>query len=301
MKIVIGGTINRDMVEFSDGRRLESLGGLAYSLAAMSVLAPESARIIPVCNIGDDIYDYAMDELSKFKQIDRGGLRRCDCPNNAVYLYLQEGRERDEHTDLNLPPIEYSQFEPHLDSDALMLNFTSGFELDFVTTRRIIDAYKGIVYMDIHSLTLGIDENRHRVRRKIPGGLRWIEGVDFVQATEDELRSLTGGEGREGGLDRAGKMAADRCRKACLVTRGDRGVSVFTKGGVIAIEAVKIDEAADTTGCGDVFGAAFLVSYLETGDIIKSAKFGNAAASAKCGLCGVEELSGLKDLFVSKL
>ena len=294
MKIVCAGTINRDVVEFSDGRRLESLGGLMYSLAAISLLAPESARIIPVSNIGDDIYDSAMDELSKFKQIDLGELRRCDCPNNAVYLYLQEGRERDEHTDLNLPRIEYSQFEPHLDSDALMLNFTSGFELDFVTARRVIEAFKGIVYMDIHSLTLGIDDNRHRIRRKIPEGLRWIDGVDLVQATEDEVWSLFDDDGREGGLDRAGKMAADRCRKACLVTRGSRGVRVFTKGGIFDIEPEKINNIIDTTGCGDVFGAAFLIKYLESGDIRAAAKYGNYVAAKKCLFSGIDDLGMLK-------
>ena len=296
MEIVCAGTINRDIVEFADGRRSESLGGLVYSIMALAVLSPGSGRIIPVVNAGKDIYNSVTDELGRFRQIDLEGLHKCDCPNNAVYLCLQEGRERDEHTDLHLPRIEYHQFEPYLDSGALMLNFASGFEMDFATARRIIDAFQGIVYMDIHSLTLGIDDNRHRIRRTIPEGLNWIDGVDFVQATEEEIRSFFREDERDLGIDVAGRRIADRCRKACFVTRGSRGVRVYTKEGMVEIEPEKIENVIDTTGCGDVFGAAFLISYLENGEVIKAAEFGNKAAALKCGMAGFGELGGLKNL-----
>lgn len=66
------------------------------------------------------------------------------------------------------------------------------------------------------------------------------------------------------------------------LTRGWRGVTLFTREGCRDVPGLPREEV-DPTGAGDVFAAAFLVGYHETGDPFEAAAFAACAAS-----CAVE-------------
>jgi 1D-myo-inositol 3-kinase len=68
------------------------------------------------------------------------------------------------------------------------------------------------------------------------------------------------------------------------VTRGWRGLWLHTREGVREVPSLPREEV-DPTGAGDVFAAAFLLRYQETGDALEAAAFGACAAS-----CAVEGL-----------
>jgi sugar/nucleoside kinase (ribokinase family) len=63
-----------------------------------------------------------------------------------------------------------------------------------------------------------------------------------------------------------------------LVTRGWRGVTLMSREGLHDVPALPRPER-DPTGAGDVFAAAFLVRYHETGDPLEAAAFASCAAS----------------------
>jgi sugar/nucleoside kinase (ribokinase family) len=64
-----------------------------------------------------------------------------------------------------------------------------------------------------------------------------------------------------------------------VVTRGNRGCSVYQAGEWRHIPAFQSKRQSDPTGAGDVFAAAFLVHLRQTGDPHASAEFGNCVAS----------------------
>jgi sugar/nucleoside kinase (ribokinase family) len=68
------------------------------------------------------------------------------------------------------------------------------------------------------------------------------------------------------------------------LTRGWRGVLLHTRDAVHDVPSLPRPEV-DPTGAGDVFAAAFLVRYHETGDAIEAAAF--AACAASCAVEGV--------------
>jgi sugar/nucleoside kinase (ribokinase family) len=68
------------------------------------------------------------------------------------------------------------------------------------------------------------------------------------------------------------------------LTRGWRGLTLLTRQGVHDVPSLPRPEV-DPTGAGDVFAAAFLVRYHETGDPLEAAAFGACAAS--CAVEGV--------------
>jgi fructokinase len=62
--------------------------------------------------------------------------------------------------------------------------------------------------------------------------------------------------------------------KIILLTRGDRGVSVFTPGERKDIDGIKV-KVKDTVGSGDAFSAGFIMEYMKSGDLICAAQKGN--------------------------
>jgi 1D-myo-inositol 3-kinase len=73
------------------------------------------------------------------------------------------------------------------------------------------------------------------------------------------------------------------------LTRGWRGLTLFTRDGRYEVPAFPRPEV-DATGAGDVFAAAFLVRYQETGDALEAAAFGACAASCVVEGVGVSTL-----------
>jgi sugar/nucleoside kinase (ribokinase family) len=68
------------------------------------------------------------------------------------------------------------------------------------------------------------------------------------------------------------------------LTRGWRGLTLLTRQGTHDVPSLPRAEV-DPTGAGDVFAAAFLVRYQETGDPLEAAAF--AACAASCAVEGV--------------
>jgi sugar/nucleoside kinase (ribokinase family) len=68
--------------------------------------------------------------------------------------------------------------------------------------------------------------------------------------------------------------------RVAIITQGE-GDCLFMSGGKFTSLKSFRTEVKDTTGAGDVFGAAFFSRYLDTKDLIGSIKFGSAAASLK--------------------
>ena len=64
-----------------------------------------------------------------------------------------------------------------------------------------------------------------------------------------------------------------------VVTRGERGASIYRNGEVHHRAAFKAAREVDPTGAGDVFAAAYLVHLKQSGDPYLSAEFANCVAS----------------------
>ena len=90
--------------------------------------------------------------------------------------------------------------------------------------------------------------------------------------------------------------------KVIVVTRGERGASVFTPFNSILIPATKVENIIDTTGAGDAFSAGFVYGFLKNlkydfNNLMYSIKIGNFVAGkciqklgARNGIPSLEEL-----------
>jgi fructokinase len=62
--------------------------------------------------------------------------------------------------------------------------------------------------------------------------------------------------------------------KIILLTRGDKGASVFTPDKRKDIDGIKV-KVKDTVGSGDAFSAGFIMEYIKSGDLMRAAEKGN--------------------------
>ena len=79
------------------------------------------------------------------------------------------------------------------------------------------------------------------------------------------------------------KVVAWSKNSIVVLTRAERGCSVFQNGQRRDFPAFRVETIVDPVGAGDVFAAAFVYRYLETKDVGKSAVFANAAAALSLG------------------
>jgi len=93
-------------------------------------------------------------------------------------------------------------------------------------------------------------------------------------------------------------LIGDYSSKATLliVTRGERGATVYQRGEARHFPAFKVEEVVDPTGAGDVFAAAYLIELERSGDPYKAAVFANCVASVSVEKRGTKELPTLEEV-----
>lgn len=301
MKIAALGTINHDTVVLPQGEVIESYGGLLYSILPLALLAEPGTTIVPVVNLGRDVEHPVKAILSRHSRISQEGIRMVPERNNRVLLRYTSHGEREEVQQGGLPPLTFEQIAPFLDADVLLVNFISGRELSLETLRRVRAHTMATIYMDIHSLSLGIDQEGRRFWRQIPNWPEWVAQADVVQVNRGEARLLAGGPVEtEREVLSLGRMVLEAGPAILLLTLGSRGSMMISASGedprLWRFDPQPPAKVRDTTGCGDVFLAAFVAEHVRSGDPHKASRFANLAAGAKSGFSGIEELEGLKEL-----
>ena len=125
---------------------------------------------------------------------------------------------------------------------------------------------------------------QRRVRRRAWTGPPFWTGGDVIFVSDEDL-------GRR--PEQAERWAADVLIVA--LTRYRRGAQVHQRGRWRSIDAFPADEV-DPTGAGDVFAAAFLVRYYETGNTAEAARFASAAAACSVEGEGASRIAGRRPI-----
>ncbi len=104
---------------------------------------------------------------------------------------------------------------------------------------------------------------------------------DYLVASERFAEQISGGTDIRAALVALGSFGP----KAAVVTLGEKGCAYLSDAGVVEVPGFAV-KAADTTGAGDVFHAAYLFAVLEGLDTMRACVFANAVAALKCRRLG---------------
>lgn len=266
----VTGTIVEDIIDTADGVRIEDLGGIAYALHGLSAFLPAGRIANPVLLVGSDAIERVREELDGLTGIDLESLTRVAEINNKVHLEYRSDGSRDETLTGGVPSLRWEFLEPWLERlDVWLWNFISGMEIELDTFTRLKREFAGDIYLDVHSLCLEHVPGRARRHRPPERWEEWVEGVRWLQMNETEAGLLQRGEPRPLPMEEEARLA-DRLHglgaQVVLFTLGSRGARLYRARDTTATEPVPDGEpAVDPTGCGDVFGAAWLVLHAVRG------------------------------------
>ncbi len=285
-KVIILGSIVLDEVHTYDGHAYRGWGGAAYSIAAASILMPDY-EIWPITWIGCEEKEAFMEFLAGYPNVSTDFIRCEHGVTNRNRLVYRDEQERDEFFELRTRPIPFEAVKPHLEHvDAILVNFITPNDIEFGTMKSISMAFKGILYGDIHSLLRRPTSNgKFELVRSLPGWNQWASFFDIVQLNRQELGAFIGFDIKDETEYRMAAAMVTMAGPRCVnVTAGRSGsLLAYREGGEVLFREFSNPEhhPVDPTGCGDVFGAAFLSQLLDGKTCVEAAEFANRKAMEK--------------------
>lgn len=280
MRVGVIGSFVWDVIYGRDPRSdpVEEWGGITYALSAFDAALPDDWQVVPLAKVGADLWPQAWRFVSGLKRVAPDARPiEVAVPNNRVRIEYATDELRSEILQGGVPPWSWSGLQPLLrDLDALYINLISGFELDLETLQLIRRHFRGPIYLDLHSLLLGIQPDGTRFPQPIADPRAWFACADLLQVNEMEM-SLMAPDPMA-----LAATATHAGVQSLLVTLGKRGVVYFLSPGFDRLDDLRrsnregavrtalvpaeyVDTPGDPTGCGDVFGATYF-SRLLAGD-----------------------------------
>lgn len=255
---------------------LNQPGGMFYVASACNALKEEGDRIWMLTGMSENqrhlyfpLYDnFELEFVNHVEQL----------PVN--HLFIHEEGERDEKYENFAQKIE---FDPEALSrhhfDGVLLNLITGFDLTPADAAAIRKVTGAPVFLDIHSRSRSFDHDGKRVFAKIDDIAEWLAQVDILQANENEIKYCGDGEEESLIVENILNLGV----KIVLVTRSAAGVRMYRRingeTNSLFVKALPV-RSVNKVGCGDVFGTAFFMEWLRTGDPVRSLYYANAAGAA---------------------
>lgn len=271
MKLLVTGQSVEDHININNTTKVKP-GGIHYSAAALVNIKEPEDKIYLCTSIEKNkeklfypVYEHV--NSSMFKYTDQIPM---------VDLTIHENKEREE---------KYSNLTGSLEIDsavlknfdAVYINMITGFDITLLMLEKIRKEFKGIIYIDIHTLSRGYDESGKREFRNIPDSEKWLRSADIIQVNNTELLTLSTKKDENEIVNEVLDIGV----KYLIVTLGMKGVRLFyrTKGETasVFISAIKIN-ALNNVGCGDVFGAVYIYYYIKSNSFIEALRKANIAA-----------------------
>lgn len=289
MKLLIAGSSVEDMIH-TNGKVLNQPGGMFYVASAVDALKEDGDEIFMLTNLSEKqkhLY------FPLYERFNRSLVNIVDqLPVN--HLLIHEKGEREEKYEYLTEKIK---FDPAALSDlnlsGVLVNLITGFDFTPDDLKTIKSITQAPVFLDIHSRARSFSEDGNRDFAKIDDIDQWAASVDILQANETEILCCGTGEIEESIVENILNLGV----KIVLVTKGDLGVRMYyRKDGEINslfAKAIKV-ETINKVGCGDVFGAAFFLNWLRTGDAVKALYAGNAAGAVISTYKTTEQIENLK-------
>jgi D-beta-D-heptose 7-phosphate kinase/D-beta-D-heptose 1-phosphate adenosyltransferase len=117
-------------------------------------------------------------------------------------------------------------------------------------------------------------------------------GATVIKTNHKEACMLAAVEEHNGdGMDTIGRQLVQKLGSHVLVTRGEKGVSIFSNKGNITHVPTKAQQVFDVTGAGDTFLAAFALAFTSGASLEDAAIVANHAAGIKVGKVGTATVS----------
>ena len=279
LKILVCGHSVIDTITIGGKIQSESPGGIHFSVTGLNAIKKSGDRIYLI-----SMYSEKDKSIFKFQQkaVDKDySTIANEIPR--VYLNLDEVNERAECYNRRPEKLDVSRIYHFEKFDGILLNMITGFDIDIADLKIMREECDGLIYLDIHTLARGFNEDGTREFRAIPNAKEWMNNIDIAQMNERELKCVSQ---KDVEVDAAEEILHYGV-SILLVTKGALGVTVYYKRcNEIVHESLPsfAESVVSTVGCGDIFGEVFFYNYLSTKDLGESLTAANRCAGLAAGL-----------------
>jgi len=277
------------------GERRESYGGITYNVAAFCSIVPDDTVIVPVSNVAEDHFERVVSLMSGYPQVELAELRRVPGKLTHAKLAYETVSRRDESVLYMMTPLTPDRITSCEKSDAVLMNFVNGTEIDLPTFAALRKQTKATIHLDVHSKVGRWDSEGKKTLVPFADWRDWVQHLDIIQMNEFECE-LTVGRKLSGYDDYvfAAAEIVDGGAPIVAVTLGPLGsVLVYRKNGKrysSVCPAADVKNVVDTTGCGDSFSAGFLWNYLQCRNPVAANAAANIVGGINCTISGIGHL-----------
>jgi hypothetical protein len=311
MNFLVIGEPCVDVIHTVNNEKIQSYGGILYSIITLAVLAENDDSVLPIMNLGSDEYDNITSILKLYPNILLDGIYKVEHPTRKVNLYYHIYRSgksaRMESSTAPTYTLEYEKISPFLKrADAMLINMISGVDINLDTLKQIRNNFSGPMHIDIHNLVMKTNPDGTREHTHLENWVDWCTNTDTLQMNEFEIAVISAEKKNEYNIADKILIHSQKNVRGIAVTKGIEGVTGYTKaekkyGDTLYVDLERMDLPAienphfkDTTGCGDVFAASFLFDYSKNLTFGKALHYANRKASFNTSLEGINELCNLK-------
>jgi len=259
--LVIGHSVEDHIV--SDDHEIIKPGGIYYSVFALSSVI--SGDSIYLCTSAEKDNYYLFEDVFNLCKPD---FIQFSGPIPKVLLTIHGEKEREErYKNINKSlEIPYDKLN---DFDGILINMVTGFDIELEQLKKIRQNFSGIIYLDVHTLSRGMNHHGHRGFRQIENFKYWAECVDIIQVNEFEIKTLSD----KTSDDEIANEILHSGTRQIILTKGALGAAVYylQNGELNSIfQPVSKVNLGNKIGLGDVFGAVYFYNYIKTGDLFSS-------------------------------
>lgn len=263
MKLLVVGHSVLDFIKYAGTQNI-SAGGIFYTISVLNRLKSNNDEIFLCTQFDDETYNYFKLE---FEKVSNKFLQKVE-KIPRVHLNLQKDKERHEAYENITNNLAYDISEL-MSFDGILINMITGFDITLDQLLQIRNDYSGLIFIDIHTLSRGLNEDYKREFRLIPDFQSWAKCLDIIQVNQNELYTLSH---KQIEMEIVQELFSFGVKILCI-TKGDLGARVYYKNqdeiASYFVSARKIINP-NIIGCGDVFGASFFYSYIRNKNVIDS-------------------------------
>jgi sugar/nucleoside kinase (ribokinase family) len=290
MNILLAGSSVEDFIHNGENT-INQPGGLFYSASAVDALREEGESFFLLTNMSESQKHLYYPLYNGFETKFVNSVDKLP----VIHLTIKEHGERAEKYENLTEKISFDLSSlSEIKFDGILVNLITGYDLEADDLKLLKESLKAPIFLDIHSLSRPINEDGGREFAKIKGIENWLSSVDILQANETEIRCC----GDEEVEDLIASNILNLGVKIVLVTKGDLGVRMYylinNEVNSIFVKAIPV-KTVNKVGCGDLFGAAFFLTYLRTNDPIKALYFANVAGAAVSTYKTIDLIKNLKE------
>ncbi len=288
------GTVSQDEIVYESGGRFLNIGGVLYQAAVLCGLGLQTRLY---ARLADALAPQVKELTKDWSTLHLEGLTRVPGPGNRVHLFYPAQGERAEVLDSAVRALDPGSILRNFKRlSFLIMVINSGFELELADWRMIVEVASRPVWLDVHSLSLEKVLGRPRAYRPIPEWRDWAQGVTYLQANRQEVACMLGRPEKPASAEEVrdfGRLALDLGIEALFITLGREGALVRTSHEEKMIAPRLAARVKDSTGCGDVFGAAAAASLSRGASPLEACRAGVDLASRAAQVAGIRDTYAL--------